>query len=1114
MSSIFEPPASPRVVAVVVVRDGARWLPDVLTALGRSRYADLDVVAVDNASTDASAAILAERLSPERVITLDRDAGFGGAVTAALEQSPTADRAELLLLLHDDLLLADDAVDRLVAALDEDRSVDIVGPKLRDRDDPETVQQVGLTIDRLGRAESRIEPGELDQGQHDTQRAVLAVSTAAMLIRRDLLRRVGFDPRFTVFRDDVDLCWRTWLAGGRVEVVPAAIGYHAAAASRAARPVGRGRRGEPRYLAERHTLALLLKSYSLRQLLWVLPAALVVGVLKVLGFLATRRFGDAVATVRAYGWNVVQLPATLRRRRVVQRNREVADIEILGLFAKGLPRLRIYAEAIGSWVAGGGTRALLEEERRRPAVEDRTAWHAIREHPARWVGLTLLALYLIGVAGLLGPGPLVGGEIAPWPDEAADYLRAYVNPVHGEPLASDAFTSPAQAVLGLASLLGFGSAWLAERVVVLGLLPLAWLLALRAGRLVTRRPGPRVLGATLYVISPVLLGALREGRLSVLVVAALLPGLLLVGVRAIDPLTDAAGGWRAAAFLSLGLVVAVAMAPQLLPLLCVCLLGLTAAAASRGRRGIPAVLRMLGAGILALLILSPWLAALRSGAATVSDAALGGTALPLWQALALAPGSSAALGPLGAPVVVALSLAIVLAAVWLGLRVRPLAVAALLAVWAASSLAAWAVATLPAAGAVAMRLGLPGAELWVPALLLPAALAQAGLGILAGRWLVGRRADRPSGVRRAAPVLVSLVVLVGLLGGVLHIASGPVEGVRRDAALLPAFVTAESERVGPYRVVVIEETDGVVRWDVTADAGPSMLGYGAAANPSLELLLQQAIGVTVSGGDPSGGRDLGLANVRYLVIAQGAASLDLIATINRQPELEPLPADGTLVWRVRPWLPRAVALPPARAQQLVETGDPGDTADLEEDGLARDEAGRYSGAIPTDAAGGLLVLSEGADVDWRAVADRRRVLTPVELGAVQAFALDDGGEPVVIAPRRQPAHLLLLVGQLLLVGLVASVILRPPGTRRRRTLAAARPGTLTQGPDLLGAAPRTVAPSALVERPAVAGSDGPAPAVEDGGAETADRRVTERTVADRAVVERAAAEGAVAEERR
>jgi len=349
------------VSAVLVVTDGAQWLPGVLATLAAQRHPDLSLVVVDNASTDASAALLARRIPPERLVTLPRRVGFGRAVDAGLACKAFGE-PDFVLLVHDDLALAPDAVEAMVEAMVADPDLSIVGPKLREWGDDPILQAVGTTIDRFGRAETLLEPVERDQGQQDRQREVLYVSTAGMFLRAGVLSRVGgFDARFRLFRDDLDLCWRAWLLGERTEVVPAALGYHVAASSRRLRTVGRGRAWEGRELAERHSVATLLKCYGPLRLAGVLPLLLLLAVGKIAGFLVTRRFGDALAVLRAYGWNVLQLPRTLRRRSAVQRRRTASDVDIARLFAPGLPRVRSYVEAGAAWMAGGGTRALLED---------------------------------------------------------------------------------------------------------------------------------------------------------------------------------------------------------------------------------------------------------------------------------------------------------------------------------------------------------------------------------------------------------------------------------------------------------------------------------------------------------------------------------------------------------------------------------------------------------------------------------------------------------------------------------------------------------------------------------------------------------------------------------
>jgi GT2 family glycosyltransferase len=99
----------------------------------------------------------------------------------------------------------------------------IVGPKVVDRDQPDVLVEVGMAVDHYGVPFSGLEPGEVDQEQHDGVRDVFFVSHTAMLVRADLCQELGgFDALTDPGADDIDLCWRARLAGARVIVAPAA----------------------------------------------------------------------------------------------------------------------------------------------------------------------------------------------------------------------------------------------------------------------------------------------------------------------------------------------------------------------------------------------------------------------------------------------------------------------------------------------------------------------------------------------------------------------------------------------------------------------------------------------------------------------------------------------------------------------------------------------------------------------------------------------------------------------------------------------------------------------------------------------------------------------------
>ena len=196
------------------------------------------------------------------------------------------------LICHDDVAPDPRAVRILVAELFRSNA-GIVGPKLTDWDDPRMLQHVGLGLDRFGEVDPIVEPGEVDQEQHDAVRDVFVLPSACLLVRADLFRALGgFDPSISFHGEDVDLCWRAHLTGARVVVAPDARVRHRE------RLVDRRPDLNHRTLQARHrmrTVATLTGGSRLLgrsiQLVLLTLVELVVG-------LFTGRFGEALASMR------------------------------------------------------------------------------------------------------------------------------------------------------------------------------------------------------------------------------------------------------------------------------------------------------------------------------------------------------------------------------------------------------------------------------------------------------------------------------------------------------------------------------------------------------------------------------------------------------------------------------------------------------------------------------------------------------------------------------------------------------------------------------------------------------------------------------------------------
>ncbi|MGA7418944.1 MAG: glycosyltransferase family 2 protein, partial [Acidimicrobiales bacterium] len=214
---------APPVVAVIVAHDPGQWFEETLASFGSQTYEELSILVLDAASAGDLTERVADVLPNAYVRRFGQNRGFGAT---ANEVSSMVGGAAYYVICHDDVALAPDAVQFLVEEAFRSNA-GIVSPKLVSWDDPGRLLEVGMTADKGGSVVGRVQPQEIDHGQHDSVRDVFVAPGGCTLIRADLFSELGgFDPAIVAMGEDLDFCWRAQVAGARIIVAPDARVRH------------------------------------------------------------------------------------------------------------------------------------------------------------------------------------------------------------------------------------------------------------------------------------------------------------------------------------------------------------------------------------------------------------------------------------------------------------------------------------------------------------------------------------------------------------------------------------------------------------------------------------------------------------------------------------------------------------------------------------------------------------------------------------------------------------------------------------------------------------------------------------------------------------------------
>jgi GT2 family glycosyltransferase len=312
-------------VAIVTFNSG-RYIRRCLEAVLRQEGVPVEVVVVDNGSTDGTLAALREFRGRVRVIRCGRNLGFAEAQNRAIRASST----EWVLTLNPDVLLRPGFIRALVEAGQTDPEAGTVcgkllsiGPGFEPLDEAR-IDSTGICFTPALRHFDR---GwrEQDRGGYRKPEYVFGASAAAALYRRGMIDDVAidgdfFDPDFFVYREDADVAWRAQLMGWRTLYTPAAEAFHV----RTVTP------------ANRRSVPALINMHSVKNRFLMRIKNITPGVYRRCWLRASLRdllvVGASIvwepASSAAF-WHIARcLPRALAHRRVIMARRRAGDEEL------------------------------------------------------------------------------------------------------------------------------------------------------------------------------------------------------------------------------------------------------------------------------------------------------------------------------------------------------------------------------------------------------------------------------------------------------------------------------------------------------------------------------------------------------------------------------------------------------------------------------------------------------------------------------------------------------------------------------------------------------------------------------------------------------------------
>lgn len=326
-SEIF--PSQKGLVSIVIpIYNGESHLVELIESLINQTYKKIEIITVDNNSTDNSIELLKalnKEKTPLRIFSNKKNEGYCGGCNKGIKNA----YGEFLLFLSQDRIMNNDWIEKTVDEMNEnDKTSCIIGKVVREG---ASSPEYGHSYDVYGAVLINGSPVESN----------LFFGGGTVLIRKNILDEIGgFDPEFFIYQEDVDICWRIRLSGNKIKIVENAICQNKGGGisdtfydsdkfqikfdtELVNMPIYKF------YYSQKNRIRTMLKNYSTKNVWKRIPISIVMIFLRgIFMSVKNKNISYFTAVFRGYFWNILHFSNTMKFRKEIQKNRIIDDSEI------------------------------------------------------------------------------------------------------------------------------------------------------------------------------------------------------------------------------------------------------------------------------------------------------------------------------------------------------------------------------------------------------------------------------------------------------------------------------------------------------------------------------------------------------------------------------------------------------------------------------------------------------------------------------------------------------------------------------------------------------------------------------------------------------------------